>query len=376
MLAWPVIATAVFYGLFIAVKLALHGGDPSAFVVAGGTYTDAARLPPGLHVLVPRADGYDGQWYYRLALDPWTAAVAGHGIRFDNPAYRQQRIVYPLLAWAVSFGRPALLPAALIAVNFLGLCAIAALGAALARSFGSPTRWGVLPALCPGFAATLGLDLTEISEVALLLGGMLLLRNRRYASAALCLTLAVLARETALLVPAALAMLWARDRLRRVPRSCPWYLFVAPVATYLVWQGLLWLRWHTLPMRGNNGNLGLPLSGLADFAGRLAPLVRPADMLWLLEILALGVFGLGVLAALRGNRTPGWLRLSWLLYGLLAACLGASVWVDIGFPRALAEWYVLGTVLLMGARGRSRLLFIAPSLVLWAWMWLAMALLV
>lgn len=372
-LAGPVAAVVALYALFIAARLALHGGDPSAFVAAGDIFADAAHVPPGLHVR-PHSSGYDGQAYYRLALDPFTLQPSAHGIRLDNPAYRQQRILYPLLAWALSLGRPALLPWALIAINLAGLAAIAALGAALARSFGRPAWWGALPALYPGFAATLALDLTEIVEPALLLGGLLLLRRGRYAGSALCLTLAVLGRETALLVPAALGLLWAIERLRKVRPARPAALFVAPLATYLAWQGLLWSRWHTLPFQGNNGNFGAPLAGLLGYAAGLRPATQPADVLWLLEMAALAAFGLGALAALCRGAGPGWLRLAWLLTGLLAACLGRSVWLeDLGFLRALADWYVLGTLLLMADRGRRGLLALAPSLLLLAWMWLTMA---
>ena len=375
-LAGPVFAVLALYGLFIAARLALHGGDPSAFVAAGDMFANSARVPPGLHVL-PHSSGYDGQAYYRLALEPWTSKVLGYGIRLDNPAYRQQRIFYPLLAWLLSFGQPALVPAALIGVNLLGLGAIAACGAALARLYQRPAWWGVLPALYPGFLVTLALDLSEIIEPAFLLGGLLLLLHKRHSWAALCLTLAILTRETALLVPVALAMFWVADRLRRATRQYPARVFAAPVAVYLAWQGLLWSRWHSLPFRGNGGNIGLPLAGFAEIVHRLAPGTRPADAVWLLEIVALAMVGLGVLAVWRDHRAPAWLRAAWLLYSLLAACLGASVWVDdLGFLRALTDWYLVGTVLLiMGARAKPTVLLCAPTLALWVWTWLTMALL-
>lgn len=375
-LAGPVFAVLALYALFIAARLALHGGDPSAFVAAGDMFANAAQVPPGLHVL-PHSSGYDGQAYYRLALEPWTDSIAAYGIRLDNPAYRQQRIVYPLLAWLLSFGRPALVPGALIAANLLGLGVITACGAALARLYQRPAWWGVLPALYPGFLVTLALDLSEIVEPAFLLGGVLLLLHKRHSLAALCFMLAILTRETALLVPVALALFWVLDHLRRAKRPHPARVFTVPVAAYLAWQSLLWSRWHSMPFRGNGGNIGFPLAGFAEIANRLAPGARPADAVWLLEVVALAVFGLGVLVVWRDHRAPAWLRAAWLLYSLLAACLGGSVWVgDIGFLRALTDWYVVGAILLlMGARAKPTMLLCAPTLLLWAWMWLTMALL-
>ena len=53
-------------------------GHLSLFIMAGHTYTHRSQLPPGL-LLVPSA-GYDGQFYYRLALDPanWHAHRVRH----------------------------------------------------------------------------------------------------------------------------------------------------------------------------------------------------------------------------------------------------------------------------------------------------------
>ena len=45
------------------------------------------------------SSGYDGAFVYRLALDPFTEQPVAHGITLDNPSYRQQRIVLPLVAW-------------------------------------------------------------------------------------------------------------------------------------------------------------------------------------------------------------------------------------------------------------------------------------
>jgi hypothetical protein len=49
------------------VAIALHG-NLSGLVLAGTTYVDPAEAPHGLHVFW--GGGYDGQFYYRLALDP------------------------------------------------------------------------------------------------------------------------------------------------------------------------------------------------------------------------------------------------------------------------------------------------------------------
>src|SRR5437588_9577196 len=74
------------------LALAAHDWDVSGFVTAGTDVTDPARSPRGLHV--DPGPGYDGQYFYRLALDPLTDRRTDFGIILDDAAYRQQRILY------------------------------------------------------------------------------------------------------------------------------------------------------------------------------------------------------------------------------------------------------------------------------------------
>jgi hypothetical protein len=171
----------VAYLLFIVARLANSEGDPSYFVYAGRTFTDPAAVPQGLRVYpLFRRDGYDGQFYYRLALNPFTTERTDFGITIDNPAYRHQRIFYPLLTWMLSLGgRPTLVPITLIAVNFFALCAIGWIGAAYMRLLKQHALWGTAFAFSPNFLYSLSLDLTEILATCLVLAGLLAIRREK-----------------------------------------------------------------------------------------------------------------------------------------------------------------------------------------------------
>lgn len=92
-------------------------------MVAGDQFVQVAAAPAGL--LVTHGPGYDGQFFYRLALRPWTHQRTEFGITLDQPAYRQQRIVYPLLTFILARGAPPATAWALLGCN---LAAAAALG--------------------------------------------------------------------------------------------------------------------------------------------------------------------------------------------------------------------------------------------------------
>jgi hypothetical protein len=62
-------------------------GDVARFILVSIRWADVDRLPPGIPVN-PR--GYDGQFYYRFAIDPADPSTAAHGIRLDTPLRRQR----------------------------------------------------------------------------------------------------------------------------------------------------------------------------------------------------------------------------------------------------------------------------------------------
>src|SRR4051812_48413098 len=86
--------TAILFLPFILGRLAQSRFDLSSFIVAGDRYCDASRVPRGLTVL-KASDGFDGQFYYRLALNPFTSQREEFGITLDAPALRHQRVLYP-----------------------------------------------------------------------------------------------------------------------------------------------------------------------------------------------------------------------------------------------------------------------------------------
>ena len=90
---------------FALLVLATNQWDPMAFVRLGTRFTEGD--PNG-------TTGYDGQFVYQIALAPLEAVPY-----IDIPAYRYQRILYPLTARLVSLGQPAFIPWVLIGLNIV-----------------------------------------------------------------------------------------------------------------------------------------------------------------------------------------------------------------------------------------------------------------
>lgn len=188
---------------FVVLRMAAHDWDITALIRVGDErIVDDA--PERQDLAVVDGTGYDGQYYYRQALDPLSTDVVVDGIPLDRPAYRSARIGYPAAAWVLSAGgERALVPWALMAVNLVSIAVIGAIGASFARRSRRSTLWGLAFAGWPGFVIALGYDLAEPLEAALVLAALHQAHRRRVVTPTLLLVAAALTRESSLIVPAA-----------------------------------------------------------------------------------------------------------------------------------------------------------------------------
>jgi hypothetical protein len=352
----------------VGLRLAAHDGDPSIFVLAGDGVTDPADAPGNLHV-EPGIRGYDGQAFYRFARNPVTRDRTDDGISLLRPAYRHQRIGYPLLAWAASGGgREAAVPTALVAVNVLAGAALAAVAAALARDAGRSPWWGLVPAGWAGFLVALALDLSEVLAAALLLGALLALRRERWAPATALLVAAALTRETTLLV--ALAVL-AAALLPRLRARVPIVVGVVPLVVDGAWRLALRAWWGPTPAAAGDVDaaVGVPFVGLARQLAHLTDL----DGTGLLQ-LVLALAGVVLAATALLDRDAGRPHERLALAGALVLVSATTKWnLDVTFLRWTGDAVVLGwLVALDGGTARLRRLAIvtAPLWLLTAQAWI------
>ena len=207
---WTVGAiVAVFYALLTIPGLAWN---PYQFVNIGKQYynkgtssTIIKQYARPLHGNGRAARiGYDGQFYYFLAVDP------RHGKDYmDDPGVVYSRIGYPMTARALSGGNPTLIPYMMVLVNIL-----AAVGGTLALAFffrrhGLPPALALLYGFYPGLALAVVRDLTEPLAFALAATALVVFdwrSKRRLLGAASLFGLAMLTRETVAVFPAILAL--------------------------------------------------------------------------------------------------------------------------------------------------------------------------
>jgi hypothetical protein len=355
-LATALLALAV-HGAALGVKIATH---PSHSVLAvfrvGGAQ---AWRPPFVaaegYPLEEGGYGTDGQQYLFVAHDPLVRR--GDMARaIDAPRYRYGRVLLPALAATTCGGSSPCIPRAIVAYNLAFAAAIGALAAWLVRARGGHAAWGALLASTGALVCATDLGNIELSAQAFGLGALVLLERGRPRLAALAMAVACLGRETYALLPAGFALAALFER-----RARDAVLFASAALPAALWA--MYLR-HALPPDPGGGarvNLALPFAGIlehgVDFARHPSPtgstvmsVVVGAPLLVMLARHARG---------LRADRSG--LAIATTLFGVLALCSSAQVWLRVGgFARGL-DFVYPGVVLAALARRDKATAWLATS---------------
>jgi len=314
--------------------------------VEGQPYVDGSPTSGALEIMLVQGDG---QAFAALAQDPTLSRPERfHGIEAELPvgaeaAYRAQRPAFGYLAWVLSLGHPALVPAALVLLS-IGSASLLVTAVALVladRGYREPMRAVIVLALPVSLAAMswLGPDLAALGIATL---GFRLWPAQRLGAITLFVAASCF-RETALLVPVGIAvhgLMHRRDWRGAMQLS----VSAAPLG---VWAVVVHARLGFFPWEAYPDLKGLPFIGVI----RAVPQWDAADLLMVLLTV--------VCAAIAVRRWRDPLATIVLVTFALGLLLGAVVWKDwrdIG--RVLLPMSVYCVVMLMApvrapTRGRA-----------------------
>ena len=349
--------------VYLAIILALGGGDPLTFARLSRGFINGVPVDP------KGRQGYDGQFAYYIALDPSPAAVIPH---LDVPAYRYQRVLYPLLARLLALGQAAFIPWTLVFINLVSLV----VGTALVERWmvtNRVSRWyALIYGLWIGLVSAVRVDVSEPLCYCLVMVAMLADTAGRRWWAALALALAMLTKETAVLfVVALMAAAWCAAgsegpwRFKaRAAAAVPYALSLVPFAALQ----LLLYAWFGTWGLGSGGYMAtsfevIPYMGLWR--------VGDTNMFAIATVLIFGLLvaapsAWGIVAALQRIFKKDFTPVVWAL----AATAGFIPWTpnstfrEAGGIMRLATGLVLA-VLLFGAHRRSK------RVLNYSWIWLA-----
>jgi hypothetical protein len=337
----PTLVVVVVCVIYVSGVLINADGDPLAFAVLGTRFSEGD--PQG-------SEGYDGQFAYQIALRPLSAAPY-----LDVPAYRYQRILYPMLARLLALGRPGLVPWALIVVN------VAAIGFGtwaterLLVDLGASRWYALVYGLYAAQLLALRADLNEPLAQALVMWALLAWARERRWLAVVAFGLAVMAKETALIFLAAY-MLYTLQR-----RAWRWTVALGVGAIpFVAYQLLLW-SWLGEFGVGSGGAGAtpfslVPLGGWLDIAGAnfnafllISLIVVPLSVIPAIAGIVLSVRDLS-----RGESHPFLFCL--LLHGIVILLLPNSTFRELAAMVRLTQGLMVSMLLYGALRRSSRVL--------------------
>jgi len=341
-------------------------GRISRFILVGRHFATPSQLPRGMPVA--KTYGYDGQFFYRLAVNPLNFHHTAYGITMDRP-YRYMRIGYPALTWLVSLGRHSLVPVMLAAVNIAAIGALGYLGGVFAARGGRHALAGLLLPGYFGLITSLARDTAEPLAAVLLLAGLLALRDRRPVLAAVLLAYGALTRETVMVAVAAIAIMRVagilRGRARPGRDDLAW---VVPAVVFAAWQVVVKAATGSIPLLADGGrNAGAPfIAPLEAFKHNLGHVhlhqFEQYD-LWFLELAILLLFSLAALLCLRSTSAPVHERLAFVLYLVEICVVTPSTWNSLDADmRSFIEVYLLAVIIVLGTPRRIFPSWLLPSL--------------
>jgi hypothetical protein len=289
--------------------------------------------------------GYDGQYYFGVAVDP----VHAKDYMGDRAGYVYGRLGFPLVAGLLGGGSVDVVPYTMLAIELAAVLAATVAIALWLKRRGLPVWLALLYGLYPGLIFSVFHDLTEPLAFAFAAVGMLALQRRRVWLSAALLALAILTRETTFpFALAAAASLAFADRAWRRPVG---YL-AATFVPAIVWRAVVasFTGEQTAP-----SGIPAPLGGLTawrfDQEHRLivATVVVPA-------VLAAA----GALLVLRVDPVAACLVL--LNVALYVVFLQAPNYVDYGSAGRDAIPVVLSTIFCLRSERRALPLYAALAL--------------
>ena len=294
-------------------------------------------------LIAPDNNGYDGQFMYAIAFDPFARRFHDQPKAYqpfiDSPPYRYGRVGFPLLTRIVALGHPERFPAVMAMTIYAGVfLAALSLGWLSWRSGHSPW-WALSIALIPGFWASLRFGLPEPLAAGAVVAGYLCVTQRRYLWGAVFLAAACLIRETSVFfVLCSVGWLaWSRQ-----PREALKILIMAlgPLCLWRLYVGATFApNWGFEAYWNPPDDFGLPFGGIAALWSDLSHGRYYPDS-WELRrgiiCFSLIVIAASALSWMMLRARPGAITAAAAVFGLMAICFNLkNVWVATGNAERL-----------------------------------------
>jgi hypothetical protein len=256
---FPVSAITAFFLIVVLARLVVGGLDFSFFIAAGDYNIDPVEHPFDI-LIQENSRGYDGQFFYALALDP-NIEDGDLGIIHSEGNYRKQRIAYPLLSKIVAFNQANLIPFSLVLTNVLLLILGLVFLKAILKERNAEGSYLFIFLLLPGLYIALTRDLAEIAQFTFLIATILSLLKRNILGFAVAGSMAILSKEVTLIVVSIGALCLFIEIIQRKDFKNIFIKIIglaSPIIVFICWQYVLQASSGT----GAKGHITYPFVGI------------------------------------------------------------------------------------------------------------------
>ena len=246
----------------IVTELSKVDWDPSYFAAFGEEASLERQYAEERlgEVFLRPAYGHDGKFFFIQANDPWLLDPERNAHFLDRPAYRSQRMLYPLLAGGGGMLGPTAILWGMLVVNVAATAIGTWVVARIAQEFGRSPLWGLAFTLNPGVISEVGIGGAGVVALAAAFAGVQALQKDEHRLAVLLLSLAVLAREVMVVVAAGTGVwLWLKGEKKRAV-AC----LVVPTLAATLWGIYVRLRVGSLTSGSEIQEIGLPFRGFFE----------------------------------------------------------------------------------------------------------------
>ena len=348
--------------------------DSSWFIVAGSDYVDPAKTP--LPIIVQPGQGYDGQFFYRYALNPFDFNNTLYGIKVDHPPYRVQRIAYPFLAWLLSCcGNPHLVPWAMLFLNIAAFTGIFFYTNKFIAFVNGDIKQGLFPLFLCGIYMSLSRDLSEVVELFFFTGSIYYLFISNYFWLLVFATFTVLSRETSVIALFPLVTCLFFRGFKKGNKVPSIFYLALPFLVFAVWKLIIFNHMPSLAeSTAGYKSIGAPFKGIMqgfqenfNLSGNkniLQFLFWIAYFSWtiFLVFIVLRNISFKTLSKL-GNLDI--LKIIYLVWLIFAVCFSNTIYCDDwGFVRIFSLWSMVGFLIIIAGKKQTGWLFNSFSVLL------------
>jgi hypothetical protein len=247
-----ILIVSFVYLFIILLFISFFNFNFSSLALISERISPINTFPKGI-VVFSGINGYDGQYFYNIALNPFDPNNFTYSFRF-------QRILYPLIVYLFSLGFKEIIPFLMLFVNFVSILISTFFIILILKKHNARLEWAYLWAFNPAFLVGLTRDLAEPLLGLFLVLFIYFLEEKRIWLSSIILCFAVLTKEITLLIllPLLIYTLFKK-------RFRDFLIFLIPLLIFIIWQICLFLIFGKFGLGTNSTLVGIPLNGLFNY---------------------------------------------------------------------------------------------------------------